>query len=167
MTVKEAEITIAPMDQQDWPSVLQIYEEVIATGDATFEDQAPNWNSRNESHLSTCRFVAIKDDQIVGWAALSPVSERCIYAGVAEVSVYVGAGSRGQGIGSKLLEALVQESTNQGIWTLQAGIFPENIASIQLHQNKGFRKVGIRENIGQLHDVWRDVVPMERRNPSI
>ncbi len=167
MASQYIEITLAPMRRQDWPSVRKIYEEGIATGEATFELEAPDWESWNESHLSSCRIVAKSDGQIVGWAALSPISERCIYAGVAEVSVYVSAIARGNGIGTQLLAALIEESGNQGIWTLQAGIFPENVASIQLHLKSGFRKVGYREKIGRLHDVWRDVVLLERRNPSI
>ena len=167
MAIKETGIDIALMEKQDWNFVRKIYEEGIATGDATFEVEIPDWDSWNKCHLPTCRFVAREDSQIVGWAALSPVSERCIYAGVAEVSVYVSAIARDKGVGTLLLEALIEESGNQGIWTLQAGIFPENIASLHLHRKKGFREVGYREKIGQLHDIWRDVILMEWRNPSI
>lgn len=167
MVNQSSGITLATMHRQDWPSVRTIYKEGIATGEATFELDTPDWDLWDESHLPGCRFVAKSGSQIVGWAALSPVSERCIYVGVAEVSVYVGAITRGQGIGTQLLAALIEESGKQGIWTLQAGIFPENGASIQMHLRSGFRKVGYREKIGQLHGVWRDVVLLERRDPSI
>jgi phosphinothricin acetyltransferase len=147
--------------------VRAIYREGIATGDATFETDVPDWEKWNASHLSDCRFVARKDDQIIGWAALSPVSGRCVYAGVAEVSVYVVALAKGQGVGKALLRALIAESERQGIWTLQAGIFPENEASIALHKSCGFREVGRRERFGQMRGTWRNVVLMERRSSVV
>lgn len=155
------------MNRDDWPFVRKIYEEGIATGQATFELEAPEWGVWDKNHLSSCRFVAKNDNKIVGWAALSPVSERCVYGGVAEVSVYISADARGQGVGTQLVAALIEDSGKEGIWTLQAGIFPENVASIKLHRKSGFREVGYREKIGQLKGVWRDVILMERRNPSI
>jgi len=159
-----ADVVIERMKVKDWDTVRAIYQEGIATGNATFETDVPAWEKWNASHLSDCRFVAREGDQIVGWAALSPASSRCVYAGVAEVSVYVAASARGRGVGTALLRALVAESERQGIWTLQAGIFPENEASIALHRACGFRTVGHRERLGQMRSVWRDVVLMERRS---
>jgi len=155
------------LDAEDWQAVRAIYEEGIATGNATFETQAPDWEDWDAGHLQDCRLVARQGGHIVGWAALSPVSGRCVYAGVAEVSVYVAAAARGQGIGKGLLQALIEVSERQGIWTLQAGIFPENEASIALHESCGFREVGARARIGQLRGVWRDVVLMERRSEVV
>ena len=151
------------MNKEDWPLVKAIYEEGIATKNATFEKDVPEWSEWDDDHLKSCRFVARDDQNLVGWAALSPVSGRCIYSGVAEVSVYISAGARGKGIGNLLLNKLIEESEHQDIWTLQAGIFPENKSSIILHKNAGFREVGIREKIGRLDGVWRDVVLLERR----
>ena len=156
------------MRAEDWPSVRAIYVQGIATGQATFETEAPAWEEWNAAHMENCRFVAREAGEIVGWAALSPVSGRCVYGGVAEVSVYVAESARGQGIGKKLLQELIAVSEKAGIWTLQAGIFPENVPSIELHKVCGFREVGYRERIGQMHDgVWRDVVLMERRSKVI
>jgi L-amino acid N-acyltransferase YncA len=155
---------IETMSASDWPAVQTIYEEGIATGEATFETNVPGWEEWDQKHLPDCRLVARRQGCVVGWAALTPVSKRRVYAGVAEVSLYVGASARGQGIGKALLEALVRASEEAGIWTLQAGIFPENTASIGLHRACGFRTVGIRERLGQLRGVWRDVVLMERRS---
>ncbi len=160
-------ISIEPMQAEDWPVVQAIYREGIATGDATFETQAPTWEVWDKSHLVKCRLVARADGQVVGWVALSPVSSRCVYGGVAEVSLYVAASARGQGVGRALLQALVAESEREGFWTLQAGIFPENVASITLHQNCGFRQVGYRERLGQMYGVWRDVVLLERRSQVV
>lgn len=144
-----------------------IYLEGIATGNATFEQTAPDWEQWDAAHLRTCRIVAREGEEILGWAALSPVSNRCVYAGVAEVSIYVAATARGRGIGAKLISRLVVDSEAEGIWTLQAGIFPENVASIQLHASAGFRIAGTRERIGQQNGRWRDVVLMERRSATI
>jgi L-amino acid N-acyltransferase YncA len=155
------------MEEEDWPAVAQILREGIATGNATFETTVPEWEEWDRAHLRDCRLVARAGDRIVGWAALSPVSNRCVYGGVAEVSVYVAARAWGQGIGTLLLRALVEASEGAGIWTLQAGIFPENVASIRLHEACGFRKVGIRERLGQMDGVWRDVVLLERRSHTV
>jgi len=155
---------IGPMTAADWPAVREIYGQGIATGDATFEKNPPELETWDRGHLASCRLVVREGEEIAGWAALSPVSGRCVYAGVAEVSVYVRASARGQGIGLKLLEALVEESEKSGIWTLQAGIFPENVASIAIHHKAGFRTVGTREKLGCMNGRWRDVVLMERRS---
>ena len=149
----------------DWPEVARIYAEGVATGNATFETAVPPWERWDAAHLPAPRLVARNNDGgLLGWAALSPVSARAVYAGVAEVSVYVAAGARGRGVGRALLEALVRGSEAAGIWTLQAGIFPENEASIRLHLRCGFRLVGTRERIGKLDDRWRDVQFVERRS---
>jgi phosphinothricin acetyltransferase len=153
------------MTAQDWPAVRRIYEEGMATGDATFETEAPDWSAWDEAHLPAHRFVARLGGTVVGWVALSPVSHRRVYAGVAEVSVYVAEGARGRGVGRELLSAVVGSSEEAGIWTLQTGIFPENEVSLALHRRLGFREVGVRERIGRHHGVWRDVVFMERRSP--
>jgi len=155
------------MKPEQWQSVRAIYLAGIATGDATFETEAPNWTEWDKSHLPAPRLVALSGEKVVGWAALSRVSSRAAYAGVAEVSVYVDEQMRGQGIGSLLLRALVTGSENAGIWTLQASIFPENAASILLHQSCGFREIGRRQRVGKLHGVWRDTVLLERRSEVV
>jgi len=152
------------MATDDWAAVRAIYLEGIATGNATFEKSAPEWAVWDAAHLKACRFVARASGDVLGWAALSPVSGRCVYSGVAEVSVYVAERARGRGLGGKLLAALVQASEREGIWTLQAGIFPENAASIAIHERCGFRVVGKREKLGALDGRWRDVVLLERRS---
>ncbi|HEV2446520.1 MAG TPA: GNAT family N-acetyltransferase [Candidatus Sulfopaludibacter sp.] len=154
---------IVPMTPQDWDAVRAIYLEGIATGNATFETAAPDWERWDAGHSAHCRLVVRANGDVVGWAALSPVSSRHVYRGVAEVSVYVADRARRQGVGRMLLDALVSESERQGIWSLQASIFPENVASIELHRRCGFRVVGVRERIGQRNGVWRDTVLMERR----
>ena len=160
-------ITLDKMLPADWEAVKQIYEEGIATGNATFQQQAPNWEEWNNDHLSHSRIIAKEDGTILGWAALTPVSGRCVYAGVAEVSVYVSDKARGKGLGKKLLQKLIEESEANNIWTLQAGIFPENIGSIKIHNASGFRTLGVRERIGQMNGIWRDTVLMERRSKII
>ena len=162
------EIRIRPMVADDWDRVRLIYLDGIATGEATFEINAPSWQKWDSSHLRFARLVSISvgDSNVNGWAALASVSTRSVYAGVAEVSVYVAADSRGNGVGRQLLKQLVAESEQNGIWTLQASVFPENSASIALHASCGFREVGIRERIGQLAGVWRNTVLMERRTPK-
>jgi L-amino acid N-acyltransferase YncA len=155
------------MHDEDWEAVQRIYREGIATGDATFETDVPEWEDWDRGHAGDCRLVARREGQVIGWAALSPVSGRCVYAGVAEVSVYVATEARGQGVGKALLRALTEESERRGFWTLQAGIFPENEASIALHRACGFRIVGHRERLGQMYSVWRDVVLMERRSKVV
>ncbi|HKY59681.1 MAG TPA: GNAT family N-acetyltransferase [Gemmatimonadota bacterium] len=151
----------------DWPAVAEIYGQGIETGDATFETRIPTWEGWDASHLSAPRLVARHGDRVLGWAALSPVSERCVYGGVAEVSVYVAAGARGRGLGRRLLDALVEASEEVGIWTLQAGVFPENEGSLAVHRRCGFRVVGRRERLGRLGGQWRDVILLERRSPRV
>ncbi len=155
------------MHNEDWEAVRAIYREGIAGGNATFETNVPNWETWNKNHLRACRLVAKAGGQVVGWAALTPYSSRRAYAGVAGLSIYVGALARGQGIGKTLLGALIEESERAGLWTLQAGIFPENAASLALHRACGFREVGRRERIGRLNGAWRDVVLMERRSKVV
>ncbi|HET9658543.1 MAG TPA: GNAT family N-acetyltransferase [Kineosporiaceae bacterium] len=172
------------MTDRDWPAVRAIYEAGIATGNATFETTAPSWDRWDATHLPDHRLVAITPDAtsdgapgtgspsvpggpVVGWAALAPVSDRCAYAGVAENSVYVDPAHHGRGIGRTLLLALLQQAEAAGIWTVQSGIFPENTASVAVHQRCGFRIVGRRERLGRLHGTWRDVLLLERRSPTI
>lgn len=152
------------MKPEDWPAVRTIYRKGIDTGIATFETDAPKWGQWNEAHLAHSRIVATLYDEIVGWAALSGISDRCVYGGVAEVSIYIAVNIRGKGAGTFLLKALINESEKNGIWTLQAGIFAENKASIQLHRKCGFRIVGRREKLGCLHGDWKDVMLLERRS---
>jgi phosphinothricin acetyltransferase len=147
--------------------VSAIYAEGIATGNATFETETPSFERWDASHLPGHRLVARIDGAIVGWAALAPVSERCVYRGVAENSVYVGGQARGMGVGSRLLRALVEAAETDRIWTVQTGVFPENTASLALHERCGFRVVGRRERLGQLHGVWRDVLFLEWRSAII
>lgn len=152
------------MKASDWEEVRSIYIEGIASGDSTFETEPPSWEKWDQSHLAFARLVVRQGDKILGWAALSPVSKRSVYRGVAEVTVYVTKNARGQGIGRVLLEALISESERNGIWTLQASIFPENTASVELHLRCGFREVGRRERIAMLNGVWRDTLLFERRS---
>jgi L-amino acid N-acyltransferase YncA len=160
-------LEIADISRADGEQILRIYLEGIATGQATFETDAPSWEEWGAGHLPFARLVAISDGVVTGWAALSPVSTRAVYAGAAEVSVYVGRDWRGQGVGHVLLEKLIEAAEKNGIWTLQAGIFPENEASIALHKNCGFREVGFRERIARLHGVWRNTVLLERRSKAV
>ena len=160
-------IKIEKMDASHWHEVKRIYNVGIATKNATFQTEAPNWVSWDQNHRQDCRLIAISDDRVAAWAALSNVSNRCVYAGVAEVSIYVDSEFRGLGIGDKLLKQLILESEQNGLWTLQAGIFPENSASLRLHLKNGFRTLGIREKIGKMDSVWRDVVLLERRSQMI
>jgi phosphinothricin acetyltransferase len=152
------------MQPTDWEQVRGIYLAGITTRNATFETEAPEWERWNASHLPFGRLVAQADTVLLGWGALSPVSDRCCYAGVAEASVYVALEHRGQGIGEALLRGVIAESEKHGIWMLQAGIFPENVASLALVKKCGFREVGRRERLGKLDDVWRDVLLLERRS---
>jgi L-amino acid N-acyltransferase YncA len=160
-------ISIAPLTAAHWDAVRAIYLEGIATGHAIFQQSAPEWQEWDKAHLQTCRIVAVENDQILGWAALSSVFSRSVYAGVAEVSVYVAQSARGAGIGAALLSNLITASESAGIWTLQAGIFPENTASIHLHTRAGFRIVGTRERLGAMNGRWRDVVLLERRSSVV
>jgi len=155
------------MTPGDWEDVRRIYAEGIATGHATLETEPPPWESWDAVHRKDCRLVARDGEELLGWAALSRVSERCAYGGVAEVSVYVASAARGRGVGRALLSELVRASEEAGIWTLQAGIFPENAASIAIHQKCGFRVVGVREKLGKLAGAWRDVALLERRSARV
>jgi phosphinothricin acetyltransferase len=158
---------IAPLLPAHWEAVARIYAEGIATGHATFETDVPTWEAWDAGHLDHPRLVALDGGEVIGWAALSPVSGRCVYAGVAEESVYIAGPARGRGVGRALLEELIRRSEQAGIWTIQTGIFPENTASLALHARVGFRVVGTRERIGRHRGVWRDVVFLERRSPQV
>jgi len=156
-------VNIDQMSASDWEQVRAIYLEGIRSGHSTFETEAPSWEKWDEGHHRFARLVMRDGETVLGWAALSPVSKRDVYRGVAELTVYVRENARGQGIGRALLEKLIQESEQNGIWTLQASIFPENIASVQLHLRCGFREVGRRQRIAMLNGVWRDTLLFERR----
>lgn len=155
---------IDQMTADDWEQVREIYLEGIRSGNSTFETNAPTWEKWDEGHLPVARLVMRDEEMVLGWAALSPVSKRDVYRGVVEVTVYVTESARGKGIGRALLEALIAESEKNGIWTLQASIFPENTASVDLHLKCGFREVGRRERIAMLNGVWRDTLLFERRH---
>ena len=157
-------LQIEPLTPEHWPTVRSIYVEGIATGDATFQQTAPEWKEWDEAHLQLCRMVAKEGDEVIGWAALTPVSRRPVYAGVAEMSIYVAEKARSRGIGTYLITRLIADSEAAGIWTLQAGIFPENEASMRLHIAAGFRVVGTRVRLGILNGRWRDVTLLERRS---
>jgi len=160
-------VEIRPLRPADWPAVRAIYEAGIATGNATFETTAPTWEAWDAAHLPGHRLLATDGGQVLAWAALAPVSDRCAYAGVAEDSIYVAPPAQGQGVGRALLAALIASAERAGIWTVQTGIFSENQASVRLHQACGFRVVGVRERLGRLQGRWRDVVLLERRSPLI
>jgi phosphinothricin acetyltransferase len=150
----------------DWPAVRAIYEEGIRSGNATFERAPPSWEAWDEAH-PRLRLVAERDGSVVGWAALSPASSRRCYRGVGGVSVYVAEGARGEGVGRALLQRLVERSKEAGYWTLTAGVFPENEASLRLHRACGFSEIGVRERIGESGGVWRDVIWLERRSTQV
>jgi L-amino acid N-acyltransferase YncA len=152
---------IRAMRSDDWPAVRNIYSEGMATGNATFETETPEWTKWDQNHLQECRLIARDRERVLGWAALTPVSTRRVYSGVAEVSVYVAAEARGRGVGKTLLQSLIEHSERCGIWTLQAGIFPENVSSVAVHKLCGFHEVGLRQKIGQRSGVWRDVLLLE------
>ena len=161
-------LTLRNLRPEDWPEVRRIYQEGIATGDATFETEPPSWEAFDGGRLPEPRLVAeVGDGMVVGWAVLSPVSSRCVYGGVAEVSVYVAEEVRGRGVGTALLGELVRRSEDSGLWTLQAGIFPENRATVALHRKHGFREVGRRERIGKMGGRWRDTLLLERRSEVV
>lgn len=170
---REQESAITPMQPGDWPAVRRIYAEGIATGDATFRTEPPDsWESWSADKIADCSLVLRRRGEVCGWATLLPVSSSCYYSGVAELSLYIGAAERGRGLGSQLLAAMIEHSEARGIWTLQAGIFPENAVSLALHRKHGFRVVGIREKIGRMaagphRGLWRDVVLMERRSLKV
>ena len=161
------EFIIDEMKAEGWEDVRAIYLEGIATKNATFEQSAPDWEDWNRNHLNVCRFVVRENNQIIGWAALNPVSRRSVYSGVVEVSIYISDHAKGRGVGKTLLNRLVEASEKAGIWTLQGGIFPENEASIAIHKACGFRIVGVRERVGRMDGVWRDVILMERRSKTV
>jgi L-amino acid N-acyltransferase YncA len=160
-------LLIRELREDDWPAVKEIYEQGIASRNATFETEVPSWEAWDGAHLRRHRLVAENGGHVLGWAALSPVSERCCYRGVAENSIYVAEEARGRSVGRALLERLVADAEAAGIWTIQTGIFPENATSIRLHERCGFRVVGVRERLGQLDGVWRDVVILERRSAAL
>jgi L-amino acid N-acyltransferase YncA len=151
----------------DWPSVAAIYAEGVTGRNATFETETPTWEAWDGAQLAAPRLVAELDGELVGFAAVSPVSSRQVYRGVAEVTIYVATRVQGRGIGRALLGELVVASEAAGIWTLEAGMFPENVASIRLHESCGFRRIGVHERLGEHHGVWRDVVLLERRSPTV
>jgi phosphinothricin acetyltransferase len=158
---------VRDLRRDDWPEVARIFEEGIATGNATFETEVPAWEAWDAAHLREHRVVAEHEGRVVGWAALVPASPRRCYAGVAEISAYVGEEARGQGVGAELLAAAIESSERAGIWTLQTGVFPENAPSLGLLRRFGFRELGTQERIGRLHGVWRDVVLLERRSEVV
>lgn len=161
-------LTIVPMTDQHADAVLSIYRDGIAEGNATFETAPPTWHHFTTTRLPDHRHVALDSDGwVIGWTACMPVSDRCVYAGVVEHSVYVHPEHRGRGIGRRLLHTLIASTEAAGIWTIQSGIFPENTASLALHEAAGFRTVGIRQRLGLHHGVWRDVALVERRSPNL
>lgn len=163
----EGGFLIRDMRVEDWEEVAEIFHQGLAAGDATFERSVPGYGEWDRAHMTDPRLVAVEAGRVLGWAAISPLSERQAYGGVAEVSIYVREGARGQGIGGSLLRELIRRSEAVGIWTLQASIFPENEASIGLHKSCGFRVVGRREKLGQLDGTWRDVILFERRSATV
>jgi L-amino acid N-acyltransferase YncA len=164
-TIEAPPVTIRDLRPDDWPAVRQIYLDGIRSGLASFETEAPSWEEWDRKH--TLRLVATDDDRVLGWAALAPVSSRRCYRGVAEDTIYVAAAARGRGVGGRLLGALVERAEQDGVWTIEAGIFPENEASLRLHEGVGFRVVGVRKAIGKRDGLWRDTVLLERRSEVI
>ncbi|SEM42859.1 phosphinothricin acetyltransferase [Chryseobacterium taichungense] len=158
---------IRSITKDNFPEAVEIYKQGLATNIATFQNDPPEWEDWDKAHLDFCRISIYDNDTMLGWTSLTPVSSRCVYAGVAEVSVYVAQDARGKGIGKILLNELITQSEENGIWTLQSGIFAENEASINLHKKCGFRLVGFREKIGKKNGVWKDNVLMERRSKNI
>jgi L-amino acid N-acyltransferase YncA len=156
-------VLVRPLDPSDYPAVAAVFAEGIATGLATFETTVPSWEEWDAAHLSDHRFVAEEDGEVVGWVAVVPYSRRAVYRGVGEESVYVAERARGRGVGRVLLEAVIESARAGGLWTLQAGVFTDNTASLELHRRLGFREVGVRERLGRLDGAWRDVVLLERR----
>ena len=168
MTAEPLAITLIDLRPEHWPEVARVYEQGIATGNATFETSVPSWEDWDAAHLDAHRFVALDAaGAVLGWVAVSSVSDRCVYGGVVENSVYVADGARGRGIGLALLERLIASTEDAGVWTIQTGIFPENDGSIRLHERVGFEIVGRRRRLGKLHGVWRDVLLLERRSPVV
>ena len=160
-------VEISAMLPNHWNEVAKIYQEGIQTGYATFEKEVPSWEKWNSAHVKACRIIGQINHEIIGWAALSSVSSRCVYGGVAEVSIYISKNHRGKNIGNILFKELISESEKNGFWTLQSGVFRENIGSIKLHENHGFRQIGFREKVAKLDDVWKDTILLERRSKII
>lgn len=159
---------IDEMKESDWEQVANIYLEGIKTGKATFQTEVPTWDSWNSGHINSCRLVVHSESNVIGWAALSATSSRCVYAGVAEVSIYIGEKHKGRGIGTALLKRLIKLSEEDGFWTLQSGIISKNTASIALHKKCGFREIGIREKVAKMNNKeWMDVTFMERRSTMV
>jgi L-amino acid N-acyltransferase YncA len=158
---------IINIEEKHYSEIAKIYLQGISTGFATFQTSVPSWEEWDKAHLKICRILAKKGNEIVGWAALTQVSSRCVYEGVAEVSIYIDQEFRGKGIGKFLLSSLIKQSEENGLWTLQSGIFAENIGSISLHEKCGFRKIGYREKIAKLNNVWKDNIIMERRSKTV
>lgn len=152
---------------EHWDAVKEIYKQGIESGNATFQTSIPSWEEWDSAHVTNSRIIAVENGNVIGWAALTAVSGRCVYAGVGEVSVYVNMDMQGKGIGKKLLQALISESEKNQFWTLQAGIFPENTVSIKIHENCGFRIIGRREKIGQMNGQWRDTLLLEKRSNKV
>lgn len=157
---------IITIRKDHFPKIAEIYRQGLETGNATFETTVPTWEEWDKAKLKHSRLVAIIDNTVVGWAALSAVSDRCVYGGVAEVSIYISNDHQGKGIGKALMQKLIEESEGNGIWTLQSGMFPENKATVALHQSSGFRMIGYREKVGKLGNTWRDTIMMERRSKT-
>ena len=167
MTVDSPPTLVDELQPEHWPEVARIYADGIATGNATFETEVPSWEQWDRAHLLEHRFVALREGKVVGWVAVSSVSDRCAYGGVVENSVYVAESARGLGVGRLLLDRLVASTEAAGIWTIQTGIFPENEASLRVHERVGFEVVGRRKRLGKLHGVWRDVLLLERRSSVV
>lgn len=157
---------IITVRKDHFPEIAEIYRQGLETGNATFETTVPTWEEWDKAKLKHSRLVAIIDNTVAGWAALSAVSDRCVYGGVAEVSIYISKDYQGKGIGKALMQKLIEESERNGIWTLQSGMFPENEATVALHQSSGFRMIGYREKVGKLGNTWRDTIMMERRSKT-
>ncbi len=160
-------MTIEPLTEKHWPEVKAIYKSGVATGNTNFSLAFPDWDGWNKTHVKNCRLVATENATVLGWAALTAITDQCVFAGVAEVSIYIAADARGKGIGKQLLKAVIDESERNNFWTLEARIFPENLASVRIHQENGFRIIGNRERIGQLNGVWRDTLLLERRSSKV
>jgi L-amino acid N-acyltransferase YncA len=158
---------IIPIHKDHFPEIAEIYRQGLETGNATFETTLPTWEEWDKAKLKHSRLVAIIDNTVVGWAALSAVSDRCVYGGVAEVSIYISNDYQGKGIGKALMQKLIEESESNRIWTLQSGMFPENETTVALHKSAGFRMIGHREKVGKLGNTWRNTIMMERRSKTI
>lgn len=164
----ETNFEIRPMENKDADRVLEIFQHGIDTKNATFDTEVPTWEYWDETHIKSCRFVMqTQNDQVIGWCALKPTSERICFEGVAEISIYLHKDYQNRGLGKLLLRKLILTSEENGFWTLQSGIFPENIGSIKLHEGQNFRQVGIRKRIAEMNGVWRDIVLMERRSTVV